>query len=231
MSCFLLPPCLHKALSIPCPAGLFATPLWTSQAEKMSGNFRFYLLTLCDNECFAWALGLSLGALCGHPQQGSWAQMWVAEASPKGCLSVRPVAFSNVELPEGCEAALSVPFSFLHICLVLQGSAPWKHLSSSLLDISVSYMPTQEIDSKHLLRILRFWISHYHVLMVTESKGTFRHYCKADVLVAWGCWDVALLCGVWKQYRRRSCFAECEVQWSQSPCWDGAGNAVEKLIS
>lgn len=82
--------------------------------------------------------------------------MWVAEASPKGCLSVRPVAFSNLELPEGCEAALSVPFSFLHICLMLQGSAPWKHLSSSLLDISVSYMPTQEIDSKHLLRILRF---------------------------------------------------------------------------
>lgn len=82
--------------------------------------------------------------------------MWAAEASPKGYLSVRPVAFSNLELPGGCDVAFSVPFSFPHICLVLQGSTPWRHLSSPLLDITVSYMPTQEIDSKHLLQILRF---------------------------------------------------------------------------
>lgn len=170
--CFLLSPCLHKALSLLCLTGLFAMPLWKAQSEKKWENFKSCLLTLCSNVCFAWALGLCLRALCGHPQWVSLAQMWAAEASPKGWLSVGPVPSSNLELPGGCEAAFSVPFSFPHICLALQGFAPQRYLSSSLLDISVSYVSTQEIDSKHLLQIQAWDFESliYHVSMMTELK-------------------------------------------------------------
>lgn len=150
MSCFLLPPCLHKAVSLQSLAGLFVMALWKAQAGKMWGNFRLCVLILCGNVCFAWTVGLSLGALCGCPQWGSIVQMWAAETRPEGWLRVGPVPSSNLEPPGGCEAAFSVPFCFPCICLALQGSAPQRYLSSSCLDISGSFVPTQEIDSKHL---------------------------------------------------------------------------------
>lgn len=48
-----------------------------------------------------------------------------------------------------------------------------------------------------------------------DWKGTFRHYCKANVLVAWNCWDFALL------WRLRNGTEEdpvilSELEWSQS---------------
>lgn len=139
-------------------------------------NFRSCLLTLCSKVCFSWGLGLSFGALCGRPQWGSIAQMWAAEAPPKGWLRVGPLPSNNLELPGGCEAALSVPFSFPRICLALQGSAPQRYVSSSVLDISGSYVPTQEIDSKHLLQIQAWYLESliYHVLMMTGLKWDFQ---------------------------------------------------------
>lgn len=126
---------------------------------------------------FSWTLGLSLGALYGCPQWGSVAQMWAAEASPECWLRVGPVPSSNLELPGGCKAAFSVPFSFPLICLALQGSAPQRYLSSSFLGISRNDVPTQEIDSRHLLWIQAWDFESlvYHVLMMTGLK---RHYCE-----------------------------------------------------
>lgn len=110
MSCFLLPPCLHKAVSLQSLADLFVMALWKAQAGKMWGNFRLCVLTLCSNVCFAWTVGLSLGALCGCPQWGSIVQMWAAETRPEGWLRVGPVPSSNLEPPGGCEAAFSAFF-------------------------------------------------------------------------------------------------------------------------
>lgn len=143
-----------------------------SPVRKKVGKFQTLSPDAVQQCVFCLSTGFCLRVLCGHPQWGSLAQMWAAEASPKGWLSVGPVPSSNLELPGGCEAAFSVPFSFPHICLALQGFAPQRYLSSSLLDISVSYVSTQKIDSKHLLQIQAWDFESliYHVSMMTELK-------------------------------------------------------------
>ena len=175
MSCFLLPLCLHKAVSLPCLEGHFVTALWTAQAENL-WDLKSYLPTLCNDVRFSWTLGLSLGALCGPPQWGSITQVWAAEASPKGWLRVGPVPSSNLELPGGCKVALTVSFAFRRVCLALQGSAPQRYLSSSVLDISGSYVPTQEVNTQHLLQIQAcdFEPLVYHVLVMTGLKRDCR---------------------------------------------------------
>lgn len=101
--------------------------------------------------------------------------MWAAEASPKGWLGVGAVPSSNLELPGGCETALSVPLSFPRICLALQGSAPQRYLSSSFLGISGSLDRKQiaNICTRSRPEILNRLV--YHVLMMTGLK---RGYCE-----------------------------------------------------
>lgn len=101
--------------------------------------------------------------------------MWAAEVSPKGWLRVGAMPSSNLEPPGGCETALSVPLSFPRICLVLQGSAPQRYLSSSLVGISVSLDRKQiaNICTRSRPEVLNPLV--YHVLMMTGLK---RDYCE-----------------------------------------------------
>lgn len=182
------------AVSPPCPAGVFVNILWTAQAEKTGENFRPCVLTLCSNVHFAWTLGLFLGALCGCPQWGFVAQMWAAEVSPNGWLRVGPVPSSNLELPGGCEAALSLCLFPSHVFVLHSKAQVLRYLSFLLPEISGNYVPTQEIGSNHLLQIWTwdFGSLVYHVwwdlCFRTEKLLLWR-----DILLTWSCWDFAFL--------------------------------------
>lgn len=192
MSCFLLPPCLYKAVSLLCLEGLFVMALWTAQAEKTWENFRICVLTPSSNMPFDWTLGLALEILCGCPQWDSIAQMWAAEASPKDWLRTGLVSLSNLELAGGCEAALSVPFflpTYLSCTPRLSSTEVFELLTPWYQWELYAYRGNRQQTSVRDPG-LRFWICH---LAYVDDDKIEKGLLWRNGLVAWNCWDFALI--------------------------------------